>query len=110
MKFLQTMHLITPPPYMYWPGVDFAFYELVLGSNNEYSSGMYADKDVHVSQAAALLDDAEERMFQVYTERAGIAELCNNKERAETRALALLRSRLGSWRVCLRRVVSVGDN
>lgn len=51
--------------------VDARFYEHVLGKAKKYSSALYPPK-TKVSDAASLLDSAEESMLRVYAERAQI--------------------------------------
>ena len=52
--------------------VDTKFYHLVLGTHHKYSSALYPTADTDVSRALELLDEAEDRMLQLYAERARI--------------------------------------
>ena len=52
--------------------VDSRFYHMVLGKRLKYSSALYSSLDVPVKYADALLNEAEERMLKVYTERANL--------------------------------------
>ena len=53
--------------------VDTKFYNLVLGKHRKYSSALYPIADIDdVSRALELLDEAEDRMLQLYATRAQI--------------------------------------
>ena len=52
--------------------VDTKFYHLVLGTHHKYSSALYPTADTDVSRALELLDEAEDRMLQLYAKRANI--------------------------------------
>ena len=51
------------------------FYEVVLGKYSKYSSALYPSAGTPPAQAAALLDEAEDRMLRLYAERAQLDKL-----------------------------------
>jgi len=52
--------------------VDSRFYHAVLGKRLKYSSALFGDVRLPSSDASAHLDDAEERMLALYTQRADL--------------------------------------
>jgi len=50
-----------------------AFYDIVLGKRRKYSSALYPSPETPVNSAKDLLDDAEDRMLELYAQRARIA-------------------------------------
>jgi cyclopropane-fatty-acyl-phospholipid synthase len=61
--------------------VDTRFYNLVLGKYQKYSGALYADPNMNVADAAAQLEDAENRMLSLYAARSNITSACARGEK-----------------------------